>query len=394
MLSRALHDGIHWVGALDWDRRIFDELIPTPDGTTYNAYLVRGTEKTALIDTVEPAFAGVLLDRLRGLGVERLDYVVSNHAEQDHSGALPEVCGRYPEARVVATPKGQSLLVDLLALPADRFMPAEDGATLALGGRTLHFLHFPWVHWPETMVTWLPEDQMLFSGDLFGGHLVAADMAPPDAGAVLEAAKRYYAELMMAHRSVIRANLPRLTALPLRTLCPSHGPVLGDPAPVLDAYRSWVDDEPRNRAVILYASMHASTQRMVQHLGEALVGHGVGVDLFNLAHADLGKVATALVDAATVVFGSPTVNGGAHPLVANAAFVVNVLRPKARHGAIVGSYGWAGKTARQLAEIVAPLKLEMLEPVMVKGMPKAADLEALERLAAAIAQQHTGLSRA
>jgi flavorubredoxin len=391
MLSRKLKPGVHWVGAIDWDRRLFDELIPTPDGTTYNAYLVQGTERTALIDAVDPDFADVLLERLETLGVRRLDFLVSNHAEQDHSGALPKLAERFPEARVVATPKGQSLLIDLLELPADRFLAVDDGATLPLGGKTLNFLHFPWVHWPETMLTWLPEDGMLFSCDLFGGHLAAADTAAGDDHAQLEAAKRYFAELMMAHRAGLQTNLPRVEALPLEMICPSHGPVLRQPRRILDAYRGWADDEPKNRAVLAYVSMHASTQRMVQHLGEALVSRGVGVDLFNLAHTDLGKLALALVDAATIVLGSPTVNSGAHPLVANAAYVMNLLRPKARYGAVIGSYGWAGKTARQLGEMMPALKLEMFDPVVVKGVPKAADLAALDRLADAILAKHAGL---
>jgi flavorubredoxin len=391
MLSRTLKPGVHWVGAIDWDRRLFDELIPTPDGTTYNAYLVQGTEKTALVDAVDPAFADVLLARLAALGVRRLDYLVSNHAEQDHSGALPRLLARYPEAKVVATPKGQALLTELLELPPACFLPVEDGATLPLGGRTLHFLHFPWVHWPETMLTWLPEEGLLFSCDLFGGHLAAADADAADDPAVLAAAKRYFAELMMAHRAGLQTNLPRVEALPLEMICPSHGPVLRRPRAVLDAYREWAADAPRNRAVLAYASMHASTQRMVQHLGEALVERGVGVDLFNLAHADLGKLALALVDAATIVLGSPTVNAGAHPLVANAAYVMNLLRPKARYGAVVGSYGWAGKTAKQLAELMPALRLEMFDPIVVKGVPKPADLAALDGLADAIAAKHAGL---
>jgi len=394
MLSRMLKPGVHWVGAIDWDRRLFDELIPTPDGTTYNAYLVQGAEKTALIDSVDPGFAGVLLERLGTLGVRRLDYLVSNHAEQDHSGALPRLIERFPEAQVVATPKGQSLLTELLELPADRFLPVEDGATLPLGGKTLHFLHFPWVHWPETMLTWLPEDGMLFSCDLFGGHLAAPDTAPAGDSITLGAAKRYFAELMMAHRASLQSNLPRVEALPLEMICPSHGPVLRRPRLILDAYREWVADEPKNRAVLAYASMHASTQRMVQYLGEALLARGVGVDLFNLAHTDLGKLALALVDAATIVLGSPTVNSGAHPLVANAAYVMNILRPKARYGVVIGSYGWAGKTAKQLSELMPALKLEMFDPVVVKGVPKAADLAALDRLADAIAARHAGLATA
>jgi len=394
MITQPLRDGIHWVGALDWDRRLFDELIPLPDGTSYNAYLVRGAERTALVDTVDPSFSDVLLRRLRELRVDRLDYVVANHAEQDHSGSIPIVLERFPGAKLVATPKGQGILADLLGVPAERFLPVEDGATLELGGRTLRFIHFPWVHWPETMLTWLEQDQVLFPCDLFGAHLAAGELAEPDACVAMEAAKRYYAEIMMPFRNVIRNNLPKVTELPVSMICPSHGPVHRRPQAILDAYRDWLDDEPRNRAVVAYASMHASTKQMAQHLAEALVMREVPVDLFNLATTDLGKLAIALVDAATIVLGSPTVIGGAHPLVANAAFVANLLKPRARYGAVIGSYSWGGKMAAQLAGLMPQLKLELFEPVVAKGLPRAEDFAALDRLADAIAAKHAPLQRA
>ncbi len=391
MPSRELKEGIHWVGAIDWDRRTFDELIPLPDGTSYNAYLVRGTEKIALVDTVDPGFGALLLERLQALGVTRLDYVISNHAEQDHSGSIPLVLERFPEAQVVASPKARNILTDLLGVPQERILPVDDGATLPLGGRTLRFIHFPWVHWPETMLTWLEEDRMLFSCDLFGAHLATGDPTANDEGGDLEAAKRYYAEIMMPFRNTIAGNLPKVTELPVEIICPSHGPVLRQPRRMLDAYAEWTGGVPGNRAVIAYTSMHASTRHMVQHLAEALVARGVGVDLFNLATADLGKLALALVDAATLVLGSPTVLGGAHPLVANAAYVANLLKPKARFATIVGSYSWGGKMVNLLTSLIPNLKVELLEPVVAKGFPKAGDLAALDRLADLIAEKHAGL---
>ena len=394
MNAREIKPGIQWMGAVDWDRRLFDELIPLPDGTSYNAYLVRGADRTALIDTVDPGFSDVLLRRLRQLGVTRLDYVVANHAEQDHSGSIPIVLERFPGAKVVATPKGQGILSDLLGVAADRFLPVEDGATLELGGRTLRFLHFPWVHWPETMLTWLEQDRVLFPCDLFGAHLAAGELVEPDACLAMEAAKRYYAEIMMPFRNVIRNNLGKVTDLPVGMICPSHGPVLRQPERILAAYRDWLDEEPRNRAVVAYASMHASTRQMAHHLAEALVTRDVPVDLFNLAATDLGKLAVALVDAATIVLGSPTVIGGAHPLVANAAFVANLLKPRARCGAVVGSYSWGGKMVAQLAGLMPQLKLELFELVVAKGLPRAEDLAALDRLAEAIAGKHATLRRA
>jgi flavorubredoxin len=387
MTSRALADGIHWVGVIDWDRRTFDELVPLPEGTTYNAYLVRGRTGTALVDTVDPGFGDVLLRHLDELGVTTLDYVVANHAEQDHSGTLPLVLERFPAARVVSTPKGQPILEDLLAVPPDRFRTVEDGATLDLGGRTLRFLHFPWVHWPETMVTWLEEDRFLFPCDLFGAHQTGVDFADARAPSV-ESARRYFAEILMPFRNVIRANLPRVTALPIAALCPGHGPVWREPRPLLEAYARWTADAPGTCVVVAYVSMHASTRTMARHLADALVARGLAVDLLNLATVDLGRLAMALVDAGTIVLGSPTVLGGAHPLVANAANVANLLKPPVRTGAVFGSYGWGGKMVAQLTGLMPQLKLDLLEPVVAKGLPRAGDLAALDRMADEIAARH------
>ncbi|MHC1593990.1 MAG: oxygen-binding di-iron domain-containing protein, partial [Methanotrichaceae archaeon] len=168
---RELRPGLFLVGAIDWDRRLFDDLIPLPDGTSYNSYLLRGEENTALIDTVDPKMADVLVGNLRELGVEKLDYVVTNHAEQDHSGSLPRVLELYPDAVVVCSPRCRDLLVDHLHIPKDGFMIVKDGEALSLKEWTLKFLHTPWVHWPETMCTYLEEEKILFSCDFFGSHL-------------------------------------------------------------------------------------------------------------------------------------------------------------------------------------------------------------------------------
>ena len=209
MKPRKIKEGIYWVGAVDWDRRLFDDLIPLPDGTSYNAYLIKGSEKTALIDTVDPTTSHVLLDRLDQLNVERIDYVIANHAEKDHSGTLPQVLERYPAAQVVCTPKCKGMLVDMLLAPEDRILAVDDGATLSLGDRTLEFIHAPWVHWPETMLTYLREDKILFPCDFFGSHLATTDLYVTDEGRVYEAAKRYYAEIMMPFRKIIQKNLKK-----------------------------------------------------------------------------------------------------------------------------------------------------------------------------------------
>ena len=391
MKARKIKDGIYWVGAVDWDRRLFDDLIPLPDGTSYNAYLIQGSEKTALIDTVDPTMSHVLFGRLNQLGTERIDYVVANHAEQDHSGTLPQVLERYPEAQVVCTPKCKGMLVDLGLAPEDRILAVDDGTTLSLGDRTLEFIHAPWVHWPETMLTYLREDKILFPCDFFGSHLATTDLYVTDEGRVYEAAKRYYAEIMMPFRKIIQKNLKKVQGYEISLIAPSHGPMYDRPEFILEAYQDWVFGDPKNIVVLPYISMHGTTREMVNYLVDALTEKGVTVEQFNLAVTDIGKLAMALVDAATIVIGSPTVLTGAHPNVVYAAYLANALRPKVKFVSIIGSYGWGSKMVQQLAGMISNLKVEVLDPVVVKGYPRGEDFEALDKLAATIVEKHNAL---
>ena len=391
MQARKVKDDIYWVGAIDWDRRLFDQLIPLPDGTSYNAYLIRGSERTALIDTVDPTMEQVLVERLDSLGVESIDYIVANHAEQDHSGALPHMLEKFPMAKVVTTPKGKGMLMDLLLIPEEKFIAVDDKETLSLGNKTLEFIHAPWVHWPETMLTYLREGGILFTCDFFGSHLATSDLYATDEARVYEAAKRYYAEIMMPFRKAIERNLRKLEGYEIELIAPSHGPIYHRPEFILDAYRDWVFGPPKNIVVLPYISMHGSTRRMVEHFVEALIEREVGVRQFDLAATDIGELAKALVDAATLVVGTPTVLTGAHPNVVYAAYLANALRPKLQFASIIGSYGWGSKMVDQIVGMLSNLKVEILEPVIVKGFPREKDFEALDRLAATIAEKHSDL---
>ena len=386
MKRRPIKDKIHWLGAIDWDRRLFDSLIPLPDGTSYNVYLIEGSTHTALLDTVDPAMLDLLSKQLDD--APTIDFIVSHHAEQDHSGAIPHVLARYPQAKVVTTPKAKALLMDHLHLPEETFVPVADGEVLSLGDKTLRFIHTPWVHWPETMVTYLEEDQILFSCDFFGAHIAASDLFVTDQGRVYESAKRYFGEIMLPFRNIIAKNLEKLANLPLQMIAPGHGQIYDQPAWILEAYRGWVLQPPRNLVVLPFVSMHGSTRMMVDHLTAALTEWGVTVELFNLVVTDIGKLAMALVDAGTIVVGTPTVLAGPHPLAAHAAFLANALRPKAQYLSIIGSYGWGGKTVEALAGMIGNLKVEVLEPVLCKGMPEQVTYSALEHLADTIAQKH------
>ena len=388
MKPRKLKTNVYWVGAVDWDRRLFDELIPLPDGTSYNAYLIKGSEKTALIDTVDPTMTNFLTSNLQLLKVKNIDYIITNHAEQDHSGALPQILKLYPNAKVIATPKCKDLLMELLLIPEDKIVTVKDGETLPLGDKTLEFIHAPWVHWPETMLTYLREDKILFTCDLFGSHLATSDLYVADEAAVYEAAKRYYAEIMMPFRTVIQRNLEKIKDLQIEIIAPSHGPIYDKPNFIVEAYKEWVYTPPKNIVVLPYVSMHGSTKKMVEYLVTALVERGITVKQFNLTKTDIGKLAMALVDAATIVVGSPTVLVGPHPKVIYAVYLANALRPKLKFASIIGSYGWGGRTVEQIKGMLSNLKVELLEPVVIRGFPKEDDFRALNRLADEIVNKH------
>lgn len=388
MAVKEIKKDVFFVGAIHWDRRLFDELIPLPDGTSYNAYLIKGSEKTALIDTVDPATEDQLLTNLKVLGVDKIDYIISNHAEQDHSGSIPTVLELFPEAKVVANEKCKSFLQDLLHVPENRFITINDGDTLSLGNKTLKFVFTPWVHWPETMVTYLVEDKILFSCDFFGSHLATSQLIVQDDPKVLEDAKRYYAEIMMPFRKMIQKNIEKVKALDLEMIAPSHGPIYSNPDFIINAYSKWVSDNVKNEVILPYVSMHGSTERMVNYFIDALLKREITVKPFNLTVTDIGELAMALVDAATIVLATPTVLSEAHPAAIYAAFLTNALRPKLKFAGIIGSYGWGGKTVEQIKELLTNLKVELLEPVLIKGLIRGEELKLLDNLAELIYKKH------
>ncbi|MEM2878050.1 MAG: FprA family A-type flavoprotein [Candidatus Hadarchaeales archaeon] len=380
-------DGIYSVGVPDHDRRLFDELIPLPDGTSYNSYLVKGNEKTALIDTVYLPRMNQLLLNLKKVGVNRLDYIISNHSEGDHSGSIPKLLELHPECMIVTNKKCKEMLIDSLHVPDEKFIVIEDGQELDLGGKTLEFMITPWVHWPDTMVTYLREDRILFTCDLFGSHLSPYNPLEPMPDKIEAAAKRYYAEIMMPFRAIIRKHMERIRRLDIRMVAPSHGPVHMPPDQIFSLYDDWISDRVKNEAVIPYVSMYGDTLAMVDRLSEALTERGISVRPFNITKTDIGELAMALVDAATVVIGAPTVLAGPHPSALYVATIMNALRPKTRFLSFFGSYGWGGRAVEIIKAATSGMGAEFLEPVLVKGYPTEDD-RSIEDLAGRIAAKH------
>ena len=392
MIVRELKPGIHALIAIDWDRRLFDELVPLPEGTTYNAYVVVGSEKTALIDGVHPSMAEDFMRALRSLNLPRIDYIVSNHAEPDHSGSIPAVLAAWPEARILANVKCRSLLMASHGLPQDAFTLIKDQQTVSLGDRTLRFMWVPWVHWPDTTFTYVEEEHVLFSCDFLGAHLATSALYADDEPRVERAARMYYAEIMMPYRPHARKYADLLSTMAIDLIGPSHGPVYRRPEFILSLYRRWAGDETRAEVVIPYLSMYESTARMVGHLVDRLMSAGLSVQPFNVVDLDSGRFAAALVEASTVVFGSPTVLDGPHPSMAAAAYLANTLKPKTRYAGIIGSYGW-GNDAMQnsLAKMLPNLAVQWFEPVVAGGVPKSESYAALDRLADDIVRANSGI---
>jgi len=390
-MVREIKEDIFAVGAIDWDRRLFDELIPLPDGTSYNAYVIKGKEKNVLIDAVDPTKEEELIANLKFLNLN-IDYVVSLHAEQDHSGGIPKVLEMFPQAKVITNKKGKEFLMALLLIPEEKFIIVEDNEKISLGEKTLQFIFTPWVHWPETMIVYLLEDKILFTCDLFGSHLATSDLFMKEEAKTYFAAKRYYAEIMMPFRNQIKNHLEKIKKLEIKMIAPSHGPIYFQPEFIIKAYEDWVSDKVKNEVVLAYVSMHDSTKVMAQFLLEELIKANIKVMPFNLTKTDIGELAMATVDAATVIFGTPTVLTGPHPQALYAIYLLNILKPKTKFIGIFGSFGWGGRTLEIIKNLTTNLDAEILPPVLIKGYPQEKDFQLLKDLVEKIVAKHRELN--
>jgi flavorubredoxin len=373
-----------------FNRKLFDSLIPLPDGTSYNAYLVKGEKYDVLIDTADPEKKEAFFDYISK--VPKIDFVIAHHAEQDHSGLVLEVLKKYPAAIVVTNAKCKDLLMSHLHIPEDKFKVINDGDTLDIGGKTLEFIFTPWVHWPETFSTYIKEDKIIFTCDFFGSHL-STDKLYGEMENIYEPMKRYFAEIMMPFRNNIKSNLEKLAKYEIELICPSHGPIHKDVKFALDCYKDWALNEPKNKALLLYISMHGSTAVMANRLASKLQEHGVEVEKLNLEDADIGRVAMAMVDSATIVLATPTVLAGPHPKAIYAAYLASLLRPKVKFLAIMYSYGWGGKTVEVLANILSGLKAELVGQIGVKGLPMENEFKLIDELAISISDKHQNFKK-
>jgi flavorubredoxin len=381
---------VFWVGVKHHNRRLFDALIPLPQGTSYNAYLIKGSQKTALIDTVNPGFERELLNKIsEHVDPSKLDYVIMNHAEPDHAKALVDVLKVAPNAKLVAGAKGKEAAMMYFGVEASRIIVVDENSRIELGGKTLRFVDAPWLHWPETIFTFLEEDKILFPCDFFGSHLAVGEFYADEYGneRTLDMAKLYFAEIMMPFRKPGLNALEKVKKLAPQMIAPSHGMIWRDPKIILDAYASWDGEKMERKVMIVYVSMWGSTEKMVLAMRDALVEKGIPVNLFDIPNTEIGHIAKELVDTPVVVIGAPTVLGGVHPVAAYATLLVKMLRAPTKYAAVLTSYGWSGGAIKQIQELIAGSKIEVLGAVEVKGPPTKVEFDKVQELANKIAEK-------
>ncbi len=382
-----LSEGVYWVGIRDWNRKLFDALIPLPQGTTYNAYLVVGKDKKALIDTANPGFERELEDKIRKvIDPADIDYVIMNHAEPDHAGSIPHVMAINTKAKLVTSAKGAKMAQVFYKVPEERIIRVHDQESIDLGGKTLQFIEAPMLHWPETMFTYLKENKTLFPCDFFGSH-VARGVYDDEVEDLLVYAQRYFGEIMMPFRPMAQKALEKIRDLGIEMIAPSHGPVYKNPERILRAYRKWANGETKPKAIIVYVTMWNSTEKMIQPLAETLMAEGVEVALYNLTVSDIGDVAKDLVDSRAIVLGAPTVLGGVHPLAVYATYLVKALRPPLKFGVVLSSYGWGGGAIKHVQEILGPTKMEVVGAIEINGPPSESDIQKIMELGKNLAEK-------
>lgn len=383
----ALSEGVYWVGIKDWDRKLFDALIPLPNGTTYNAYLVVGASQKALIDTANPGFEKELEDKIsRITDPSAIDYVVMNHAEPDHAGSIPYIMSINTKAKLVATAKGAKMAQTYYKVPEDRIVVVHDKDSLDLGGKTLQFVEAPMLHWPETMFTYIKEDRMLFPCDFFGAH-VARGIFDDEVEDLLSYAQRYFGEIMMPFSIMAQKALEKIKDLKIDVIGPSHGPIYKNPERILNAYKKWSNGETKRKAMIVYVTMWKNTEKMVQPLAETLMSEGIEVASYNLTVADVGDIAKDLVDSKAIVLGAPTVLGGAHPLAVYATYLVKALRPPLKFGVVLSSYGWGGGAIKHVQEILGSSKMEIVGSMEINGPPSESDVKRIVEIGKNLAER-------
>ncbi len=399
----ALAAGVHWIGALDPQLRVFDVILKTANGTSYNAYCVRGEAGVAIIDTVKAEFADTFFERLEQVArYDEITAIVLNHLEPDHTGALPELMRRAPQARLHISVRAQSMLKGLLKSEESAqelaYRPVDTGDTVALGGRTLTFLNTPFLHWPDTQCTYLNEEALLFSGDVFGCHFCDPRLFSDRVGDFRFSFEYYYQHIMRPFREHVRAGLDLIEPLPLRLIAPAHGPILrAGPRAYVQRYRQLAAPLLHGAGqvktlLIFYISSYGNTERMALAVRDGAEEiEGVRASLYDLQGGEVAPFVDLIEEADGIVFGSPTINGDAVKPIWDLLSSLASVSVKDKLGAAFGSYGWTGEAVNMLEDRLRGLKLRVpLAGVRVKLIPTADELEQCREFGRQLAAHLTG----
>ena len=373
-MKTKLTDGVSWVGFVDWNVRDFHGYV-TDRGSTYNAYLIED-EKVAVIDTVKGMYVADFLGRIaEKVPLDKVDYIVCNHAEPDHSGGFPETLKACPNAAVVCNAKCQKALSQHYDVSDWNFHIVKDADTLSLGNKTLQFFDTPMVHWPESMVTYYVEKELLFSMDAFGQHYATSYRFDDEADMreIMQEAKMYYANIVLPFERPVGNAIEKLGGLKISMIAPSHGVIWRSHIPeILEAYAGWRVSKPVKKVVVAFSSMWDSTRKMAKAIASGAEESDVDVHMLDMAANNNTTFVTDILDAAAVAFGSPTLNMGIMPRMASALTYVRGLKPKDKKGVAFGSYGWAAKGIDEVADYMKAMKIEMTcDPLPVSmDLPK------------------------
>jgi len=391
MVSVEVSKDVFWVGVIDWNIRDFHGYL-TKRGTTYNAYLIMD-EKTALVDTVKYPFSGELARNISEIiSLDKLDYIVINHVEMDHSSALPQMVKLAKNAKIVASPKGKEALVKHYGEEI-KVDTVRTGDQLKLGKRTLKFIEAPMLHWPDSMFTYIADEGILMPNDAFGQHLATSERFDDEVeeSILMEEAAKYYANILMPLAPLVSRKIRELASMgiPIRLIAPSHGIIWrSNPMKIINAYKNWSEGVSKNKIVIVYDSMWGSTTTMARAIAEGIASQGINVKFFKLRESDVTEIVTEILDAKAVIVGSPTLNNSMFPSVSAFLTYICGLKPKGKLWAFFGSYGWGKGAVRQMIETVQKANFEVYEcPVEVQFFPTEKELEECFNFGRDIAQK-------
>lgn len=381
---------VYWVGAIDWNIRDFHGYA-TQRGSTYNAYLVMGKDPI-LIDTVKAPFKDELLARINSvIDPKKIKYIISNHTEMDHSGLLPDMIDIINPEKVFASVKGLDALSQHFKFNRE-ITPVKNGESLKLGDLNFSFLETRMLHWPDSMFSYLHEEKLLFSSDAFGMHLASSERFDDEIDpAILEyEGKKYYANIILPYSPLVLKLLDKVGQLgiEIKTIAPDHGPIWRKNIPVVLAhYRQWAEQKPTRKAVVVYDTMWQSTAKMANAITDGMIKAGVSVKILKLRESHRSDVVTESIDAAALLFGSPTLNNNLFPTVADCLVYLKGLRPQNKIGAVFGSYGWSGESVKYLREMLESMKIPVVDEIQSQFVPTQEILEQCSALGTRVAEK-------